>query len=519
MACPPQWMTPVSPENMARGDGELVREFQEHFCRTTKDGYYGKAGQLIKFRPWQQTLTGAIYARRGDKRRQHRTALIGLPRKNGKSAIGSGFGLHGLLTGGQGAEVYSLACDKDQARIVFGVAKRMVQMEPQLDFEQGGLIKCYQNVLEVPSTGSIYKALSSEAFTKEGLNPTLAIYDELHAAPNDELYDVINDAFGARVDPLLIAITTAGVKLDTTGGESLCYRLFQYGRKIIAGEVRDPAFFMAWWGAADDSDAGSESTWQSANPAYGDLLDPEDFTAKHVQAVNKGTVNDFKTKKLNMWVSASRAWFPDGSWAACQHEFEFIAPGKGVVLGFDGSRNGDSTALIAVTVEQCPRVKVLGVWERPLDDEEAIGWKVPREEVKQAIRQACKTWNVREVAADEYIWVSELEELTEEGIPVVAFPQNMTRMGPATQRLYELVVTSQSIWHDGNPVLARHIGSAQLRVDARGQMLQKDARNSMRKIDAAVALVMAVDRAGYWLTQDGPETFKGVPIKQIGFVW
>jgi phage terminase large subunit-like protein len=519
MASPPLWMTTVSSDDVARGDGDLVTEFQQSYCRTTKDGFYGKAGQLIQFRPWQKTLVGCAYARRPDHRYKHRTCLIGLPRKNGKSALGSGCGLYGLLTGGTGAEVYSLACDKDQARIVFGVAKTMVKMEPQLDHEQGGPIKCYQNVLENTQTGGIYKALSSDAFTKEGLNPTLAIYDELHAAPNDELWDVINNAFGARSDPMLIAITTAGVKLDTTGGESVCYRLFQYGQKVISGEIYDPTFFLAWWGAPDDSDPGDRSVVEAANPAYDDLLDPEDFERLYTQSINKGTINDYKTKKLNMWVSASRAWLPDGAWSKCAHTFEFLPPSKGVVLGFDGSRNGDSTALVAVTVEECPKVLVLGLWEKPLDKDASVDWHVPREDVKQAIREACHKWDVREVAADEYIWITELEELADEGIPVVTYPQTMTRMGPATQRFYELVVTRQSLWHNGNPALARHIGNAQLRTDARGQMLQKDSKNSPRKIDAAVAAVMAVDRAGFWLTQDGPGTFNGMPVKQIHFVW
>lgn len=519
MASPPLFMTDVPTEDMERGDGDLVTEFQETYCRTTKDGYYGSAGQLIRFRPWQRNLAGCLYARRPNGRRRHRTGLIGLPRKNGKSAIGSGFALHGMLTGGEGAEVYSLASDKDQAKIVFNVAKRMVKMEPQLDYEQGGLIKCYQSVLEMPSTGSIYKALSSEAFTKEGLNPTLAIYDELHAAPNEELYDVINDAFGARLDPMLIAITTAGVKLDITGGESICYRLFKYGRQIIDGEVNDPSFFLAWWGVPDDSNASDPATWAAANPMYGDLLDPEDFQRLYTQALSKGTTNDFKTKKLDAWVNASKAWLPDGEWAKCKRDFVFTQPPKGVVLGFDGSRNGDATALIAVTVEQCPKVEVVGIWEKPTNKQAAVDWTVPRADVKQAIRDACKKWNVREVAADEYIWQSELEDLAEEGIPVVTFPQTMTRMGPATQRFYELAVTRHDISQDGNAVLARHLGNAHIRTDARGQMLQKATKGSMRKIDAAVALVMAVDRAGFWLTQDGPDTWHGQKVSDIKFVW
>ena len=169
-------------------------------------------------------------------------------------------------------------------------------------------------------------------------------------------------------------------------------------------------------------------------------------------------------------------------------------------------------------MEADPKLKVLGCWEKPLDKNEALGWKVPRNEVKEAIRAACRAYHVAEVAADEYIWVSELEELAEEGIPVVTFPQTMTRMGPATQRFYELVST-QRLSFDGDPRLLRHLGNAQIKTDQRGSRLVKDARNSPRKIDLAVAAVMAVDRAGFWLTQDGPGTYQGVPIKDIHFVW
>jgi phage terminase large subunit-like protein len=248
------------------------------------------------------------------------------------------------------------------------------------------------------------------------------------------------------------------------------------------------------------------------------LVDPEDYASVYTAHLSKGTVNDFKTKRMNMWVSASRAWMPDGVLARCQKEFNFIAPPKGVVLGFDGSLNGDSTALVACTVEADPKLIVLGVWEKPIDKNEAIGWKVPRNEVMEAIRGACRTYHVAEVAADEYIWVSELETLAEEGIPVVTFPQTMTRMGPATQRFYELV-DNQRISIPNDARLMRHFSHAQIKSDIRGSRLVKDARNSPRKIDLAVASVMAVDRAGFWLTQDGPGTFQGVPVSKIHFVW
>ena len=514
MACAPRYMTYVTPEDMARGDGPSVVQFQEKFCRVTKDGFAGDAGNLIRFRPWQKTLTSAVYARRPDNRRKHRRALIGLPRKQGKSAISSGYALHGLVTGGTGAEVYSCAADKDQAKIVFGVTKRMVELDENLS----SMLKCYRDVIEYPETGAIYKALSSEAYTKEGLNPTFVVYDELHAAPNDELYDVMLNAFGARRDPMFLAITTAGVKSDSSGADSICYRLFQEGEKICNGESEDSSFFFAWWGAPDNADPSDIAVRESSNPAYNDLVDPEDYESVYQAHMAKGTINDFKTKRLNMWVSASRAWMPDGAVQQCAKEFNFVAPPKGVVLGFDGSLSGDSTALVACTVEADPKLKVLGCWEKPLDKNEALGWKVPRNEVKEAIRAACRAYHVAEVAADEYIWVSELEELAEEGIPVVTFPQTMTRMGPATQRFYELVST-QRLSFDGDPRLLRHLGNAQIKTDQRGSRLVKDARNSPRKIDLAVAAVMAVDRAGFWLTQDGPGTYQGVPVKDIHFVW
>lgn len=513
MTQPPLYVTPVSEADMRRGDGELVSDFVSTYCRVTKDGYACRSGELMQLRPWQRTLTRAIYARRPDMRRKHRRALVGMPRKNGKSALISGFGLHGLLMSGDGAEVYSCAQDKDQAKIVFGVAKRMVELDENLSAR----IKPYRDVLEVPQTGSIYKALSSEAFSKEGLNPNVVIYDELHAAPTEELYDVMNDAFGARLDPLLIAITTAGVKSDQTGGDSICYRLWQIGKQIVAGELDDPTFFFAWWGAADDANPADPEVWKAANPSYGDLLDPDDFESLYKQAAAKGSVNDFMTKRLNMWVSTARAWLPNGAWDKCNSDRLFVQPKKGIVLGFDGSKNGDCTALVACTVESEPKLKVLGLWEKPLGPE-GDEWRVPRGQVKDVIRQACRDYKVREVAWDEWLWLDAAEELEDEGLPVVLFPQTLSRMGPATQRFYELV-TTQKLSHDGNPSLARHLGNAQLKRDSRGDRLMKDAKNSPRKIDLAVASVMAADRAAFWLNEDDEGTWNGVPVKQIHFVW
>lgn len=507
MAHSPLIMTPVPQVAIQAGDGEHCAQFIEGFCRHTKDGIASKAGDLIELRAFQRNITGCVYARRPDGRYRHREALIGLPRKNGKSELGSSYGLYGLVMGGQGSEIYSCAADKDQARIVFNVAKKMVELDEFLSAE----IKVYRDALEHIDSGSVYKVLSSEAFSKEGLNPTVVVYDELHAAPNDELYNVMTMGSGTRASPLFIAITTAGVMTDQTGQDSICYRRYQAGEKIASGEDIDETMFMVWFGAPKGADHRDPATWEAANPGYGDFLDPEDFAS----VLKKVHENDFRTKRMNQWVGSAKAWLPFGAWDGCRSDREFV-PGKlGVVLGFDGSRSQDCTALVAVTVDADPMVKVINLWEKPRD---AAQWKVPRGEVKDAIRQACRDYTVREIAWDEWIWNDAADELTDEGLPVVIFPQNNVRMAPATQRFYE-AVTTHHLEHDGDPRLSRHIGNAQTKTDNRGTRLVKDAPNSPRKIDLAVAAVMAFDRAAFWLHEPGPDTWLGKPIEEIGFVW
>jgi phage terminase large subunit-like protein len=453
-------------------------------CRVTKDSIAAPAGKLIDLYPWQRQLLAHLLARRLDGRLRHRQALIGVARKNGKSALGAGIGLAGLVLGPQGGEVYSLAADRNQARIVFGTARRMVELDPELS-EQ---LKLYRDAIEMPRSGSVYRVLSAEAYTKEGLNPHLSIFDEVHAQPNRDLWDVMALAQGARPEPLLVGITTAGVKSDSTGRDSLCYSMYQYGRRVASGEIADPSFFMAWWEPADpEADHRAEATWREANPGFAVLVDPEDFSS----AVRRTPENEYRTKRCNQWVSTSEAWLPLGAWASCADPHP-IPPLAAVVLGFDGSFSNDSTALVAVQVGQRPHVDVAACWERP--PQAAEDWRVPIAQVEDAIRAAARRWQVRHIVCDPFRWARTFQVLEDEGLPVVEFPQSPARMVPATQRFYEAVI-NRTLTHSGDPRLARHLDNAVLKVDARGSRLAKDARNSPRKIDLAVAAVMALDQA------------------------
>lgn len=486
---PPRYLSPVTGDELKRSRGQDVTDFAEALCSITKDSVAGAAGEPLIFREWQKQLTSHLFAVKPDGMLKHKRALIGLPRKQGKSAWLSAVALEHLVLGPNGGETYSCAAEKEQAKIVFGTAKRMVEMQPELS----EILDVYRDAIYNPKTGSVYRALSAEAFSKEGLSPTFVAFDELHAQPNRELWDVMSLAMGARREPILAAITTAGVKTDSQGQPSICYQLYEYGKKVASGEVDDPSFFFAWWEADPMLDFRTPEAWESANPGYGDIVAADDFAS----AVKSTVESEFKTKRLNIWTSTSDAWLPHGAWDGCGDPRE-IEPGERVVIGFDGSFNSDCTVIVAVTTDEIPHVMPLQVWEKP--EEAGADWQVPVLEVEDAIREACKRFDVVEIVCDVYRWARTFQVLDDEGLPVVEFPQNASRMTPATTRFYEAVI-NKTLSHNEDPRLARHIGNATLKVDQRGSRLAKEKRGSTRRIDLAVASVMAFERASWWQAQ------------------
>ena len=488
---PPKYLTPVTAAEIKKGKGPEAREFMETFCKVTNDSYSGRAGDPLVIRDWQGELLNHLLAARADGRRKHRQALIGMPRKSGKSAMLSSLTLYLLMLGPAGGECYAVASSRDQARIVFGTARRMVELEPELANE----VTLYRDAIEVKSTGSIMRVLAAEAPQLEGLSPTAVTYDEVHTAPNRNLWDVLSLASAARVDPLMVGITTAGVRQDTSGQDSLCYSMYQYGQRVASGEVIDPSFFMAWYEPKKvDSDYRDPLVWAEANPGLGDLSDPEDFESSILRTPEA----EFKTKRLNMWVATQNTWLPEGAWNSLDVEPRSHTEAP-IILGLDGSFNNDSTAVIACSIEETPHIWVLGAWEKPT--EAGNEWSVPIFDVEEAIRKACKSFNVREIVCDPYRWARSMQALQEEGLPIVEFPQSPQRMVPATQRFYEAVM-NKTLTHDGDVRLTRHMNNAVLKTDNRGQRLSKDARFSARKIDLAVAAVMAFDRAATPIIQE-----------------
>jgi len=199
----------------------------------------------------------------------------------------------------------------------------------------------------------------------------------------------------------------------------------------------------------------------------------------------------FRRYRLGQWVGHDDAWLPDGAWARCADPLRVVPDQAEVVAAFDGSFSRDCTVLAVATIEPRPHVWLERIWEAP---EGRRDWRVPVVAVEDAIRAVCLRYRVLEVAADPYRWQRSLEVLDGDGVPVHEFFQTAARMGPATARFYQLVV-DQELTHNGGSPLARHVANAILREDSRGARLAKEHKDSPRRIDGAVAAVMAVHRA------------------------
>ena len=501
---PPKWLTPVSPDAIARGDGDVAAEFAELFGSVGKDGIAGKAGEPLRLRDWQKELLRHVYARDENGGLSAQLVLIGQPRKNGKSALSSAaIGLYSLIAEGvNGGEIIVVAATREQARIVFGECKRMVEQSELKD-----VVQVYRDSLFVPSSHSVLKVMSADAFSAEGLNPSRIIFDELHAQPNRELFDVMSLAMGNRGKiAQLVAITTAGVKSDSTGQDSIAYELYQYGQKVARGEIIDPAFFMAWWEAPQDSDHRIPENWRLANPGFDDIVSAEDF----VSAVRRTPEAEFRTKRLNQWVSSQISWLPTGTWDDLA-DLQELDPEAEYMVGFDGSFSGDTTVLVGCTIpkaDENPYVFLIKAWEKDerIHDD---SWRVEIQEVENMIADFCSRYKVREVACDPFRWQRSMEVLADKGIPIVEYPSTSARrMVTSCAKFFDAVLDKKLV-HDGNPLLARHLSNAVVKSDNLGVRIVKENRASSRRIDAAVAAVIAFDRAtsGKLETQVIPEFF------------
>jgi phage terminase large subunit-like protein len=459
---------PLDLSKLPRKGGSRAIAFGERYLRIPKGT---GALQRMKFRPWQREIIHGLM----DEPRP-RQGLVSIPAGNGKTTgFAAPLGLYGLLADGvEGAQVIVVASDERQARITQNIARRMVELDQHLVDR----VQVFKDHLYIPQTDSVLMALPAEAAALQGWDPSLAIIDELHVV-TEEVYDAVVARAGKRDRSLVLAISTPPRDGNT---DTVMWRLVEHGREGL-----DRSFYFREFAAPDGCALDDEDAWHTANPALGDFL--------YIDALrsNRPTMREstFRAWRLGQWPQVSdNAWLPPGAWSACTAPGG-EAPGAEHVLGFDGSFSGDCTALVAVSIGDRPHVELVNLWEAP---EGARDWRVPILEVEQAIRDACRRYQVRAIVADPYRWQRSLELLDGESLPVEEFPQSPARMAPATARFYEAVVNG-ALTHSGDTRLARHLSNAVLKEDPRGARLSKEHKHSKRRIDAAVAAVMALHRA------------------------
>lgn len=327
--------------------------------------------------------------------------------------------------------------------------------------------------------GSRLEALATSEDSGHGRTLDLGIIDEAFADEDDRREQAIVPAMTTKADAQLYVFSTMGTPRST-----FLNRKVQIGRALA--EAGDTGSGIAYfeWSAADDVDPGDEDAWPTFMPALGHTV-----TLGAVRHARAGmTDGDFRRAYLNQVRQHDARWLPDGAWAARRHPDGLVLPddGSSVFLGFDGSYNGDSTAIVGVTSEG--HVFKVAVWERPKDA--ADDWVVPRWEVDAAVRQAFARWSVLGMAVDRSRWMRETQEWSDAFGVVVDVPQSPARMSAACAAFYKAVVTG-GLTHDGDADLARHIAGAITRETPDGAYIRKEGRHSPLKVDLAVAAVLA----------------------------
>ncbi len=427
----------------------------------------------LRLRPWQIELVASVL----DPSPRPRLAGWMLPRGQGKSTLVAALGLFDLMLGEEGASVVVAASDERQAGIVHKAATRMVELHPELLAR----VQVFKDRLVIPERGATFQVLPAEPKRLEGLDPTLAILDEIGVI-NRDVYEVVALAQGKREQSTLLGIGTPGP--DPT--DSVLVDMRNYSQD----HPEDRSFVWREFSAAgfEDHPVDCSHCWELANPALDDFLHRDAMAALAPPKTREAT---FRRARLCQFTTdKANSLFPAGLWDR-GNTGQPVPDGAEVVVAFDGSFNSDATAILAATVSPTPHVDVVALWEPPAGDE---GYRIPIADVEEALRQACRRWQVLELAADPFRWSRTLQALEAEGIPVVEFPHSPQRLTAATSDLYR-AVTDGEVTHSGNRDLARHVANAVVVEDARGARIAKEAKHSTRRIDLAACLVMAHSRA------------------------
>lgn len=469
------------------------------------------AGQPLALDEWQadRIIRPAFgMKRRADGARQYRTIYCCVPRKNGKSSLGAGLALYLLAADGEaGAEVYSCAADREQARVVFDVAKAMRLESAELRKRT----RAYKNAIVYLATGSSYKVISADADTKHGFNAHAVIFDELHAQPNRKLYDVMVTSMGARRQPLMIFLTTAGYDRH-----SICWEVHEYALKVRDGIIDDPTFLPVIFAADDEAPWDDVATWTAANPGLGrsiklDALEREAAKARESVAYQ----NTFRRLHLNQWTAQAERAIDMDRWNACAGPADLAElRGRRCYAGLDLASTSDIAALVLDFPDDehghivVPRFWVPAENARKRAQRDRVpypewiqqglitatpGNVIDYDVIRADINALGQQVDIAEIAIDRWNATQLATQLEGDGFTVVLFGQGFASMAAATKELLRIIAAGD-LAHGGHPVLRWMASNLAVKQDAAGN-LKPDKATSGEKIDGIVALCMALGRA------------------------
>lgn len=463
-------------DRIARSQGGArVEAFFSRHLRQSKGRWRGRP---VEFFPEQRGLVHELF-RTELGRRIYTEALVGWPRKNGKSTTAAGLALYLLLADGEPApEVYGAAGSREQAKLVFTEAARMVRASPVLS----EWCKVYRNEIVVPDLDGVYRAVSAEGGLQMGSNPSGVVADELHVWKGDagrELYYALSTGMLARENPLIVSITTAGYELD-----SIAYEVFERGLSMA-----EASFLMFWLGAGEHDDPADPATWLKANPA------PWLTEAVLRREFERRPPSVFARLHLNRWTTTEELWLPAGAWRKLAAPVLRIEPGERVWLGVDIGFKRDASAIVEVA-----RRDGAGPGGRPLYIAKAYIFPpavgadgvLNLGPVKRKLKELIGTRRVQELRYDRTLFGESAHELAEL-VRVVEVPWSSNqRIVEASEGLYELIVEAL-LRHDGDGEFQQHVEAGAIRETESGFRVTK--QKSKRRIDALAALLMAASGA------------------------
>lgn len=487
-------------------------------------GKWARDRRLLDLEMWQCFVVTTVFGwiHRDTGLRRFREAYIEVPRKNAKSTLSSGIALYMLSADGEhGAEVYSAATTRDQARIVFDDAKAMAERVPDLRTYLG--VAIMQHSITVAATASRFLPLAAEGSTLDGLNVHFAVIDELHAHKTRAVYDVIDTARGAREQSLLWSITTAG-----TDRGGICYERRTHVTKVLDKIIEDASIFGIIYTIDEQDDPFDPSSWAKANPNWRKSVMEDDMAnaARKAQAM-PSAMNNFLTKRLNVWVNGESPWMEMRAWERCGNPaLRDLAQfyGAKAWIGLDLAQKKDFAALTLVFESDflvdgsdgasaskrkwcvCPRLYLnelaiqesgnahLSGWARQGYVQETDGDITDFDVVADDLRALCKNFDVQEIAFDPALSMYFAGKLIEEGLPLVEITQRAMFFTPALIQVENMVREGQ-LAHDGNPVMTWMISNLVVKQSKFNELMAPTKERPENKIDGPMAMLMALGRA------------------------